>query len=139
MLKYRWFHCCNYYSILFYYSVLPATLLKKTALCSALLQCLTVMCSTYYMSILTGWFHTFNIVFCHTVLCGGVFILYCGTMHTTLWCCSILYCVILYSSVLWCLPCEPYYTRASMFRSAVLYILFYNVQYHSPRQTSMAE
>ena len=74
-------------------------------------------------------------MFCHTVLCGAVFILYCGAMHTTLWCSSILYCVILYSSVLWCLPCEPYYTRASMLRSAVLYILFYNVQYHSPRQT----
>jgi hypothetical protein len=39
------------------------------------------------------------------------YILYCDAMHTTLFC-SILYCAIIFSSVLWCLLCEPYYTRA---------------------------
>jgi hypothetical protein len=57
------------------------------------------MCSTYYMSILTGWFHTFNIVFCHTVLCGAVLILYCGAI---LHCGVALYCIVSFCILLCC-------------------------------------
>ena len=80
--------------------------------CHTVLYCTVLYCTVLYC----------------TVLCSYI-ILYCDAMHTTLFC-SILYCAIMFSSVLWCLLCEPYYTRAW---HAILYcfIVYCNVRYYS--------
>ena len=131
-----------YTSILFYYSVLPATLLKKTALCSALLQCLTVMCSTYYMSILTCWFHTFKLILCSAILYCVVLYLYYTVVPCILHCGVALYCIVSFCILLCCGAFRVSHTILELACFALQYCTYCFIMYSTTardRPCSMAE